>query len=107
MLLDTVDTTEGNQIGNASGDDTQTDEPGQRSACNVRILEAEETEDDAKRIQGKVKFEFLGLRCVIWRFLPFQMSKRDYTVIFPVKPGDLQNLKHSVRSQPAAHAGSC
>ena len=44
VLLDTVDTTEGNQIGNASGDDTQTDEPGQRSACNVRILEAEEAE---------------------------------------------------------------
>lgn len=29
---------------------------------------------------------------------PFQMSKCDYTVIFPVKPGDLQKLRHSIKS---------
>ena len=27
----------------------------------------------------------------------FQMNKWDYTVIFPVKPGDLQRLRHSIK----------
>ena len=30
---------------------------------------------------------------------PFQLSKWDYTVIFPVKPGDLQKLHHSITGE--------
>ena len=30
--------------------------------------------------------------------VPFQMNKGDYTVIFPVNPGDLQKLRHSIKS---------
>lgn len=33
-----------------------------------------------------------------YKGVPFQMSKCDYTVIFPVKPGDLQKLRHSIMS---------
>lgn len=30
---------------------------------------------------------------------PFQLNKWDYTVIFPVKPGDLQKLHHSIKGE--------
>lgn len=30
---------------------------------------------------------------------PFQLDKWDYTVIFPVKPGDLQKLHHSIKGE--------
>lgn len=30
---------------------------------------------------------------------PFQLNKCDYTVIFPVKPGDLQKLHHSIKGE--------
>ena len=33
---------------------------------------------------------------------PFQLNKWDYTVILPVKPGDLQKLHHSVRGEGLA-----
>ena len=30
---------------------------------------------------------------------PFQLNKWDYTVIFPVKPGDFQKLHHSIKGE--------
>lgn len=33
-----------------------------------------------------------------YKGVPFQMNKGDYTVIFPVKPGDLQKLRRGIRS---------
>ena len=30
---------------------------------------------------------------------PFQLNKWDYTVIFPVKPGDLDKLRHSIKDE--------
>jgi len=33
-----------------------------------------------------------------YKGVPFQMNKGDYTVIFPVKPGDLQKLHHGIKS---------
>ena len=30
---------------------------------------------------------------------PFQLNKWDYTVIFPVKPGELQKLHHSIKGE--------
>ena len=30
---------------------------------------------------------------------PFQLKEWDYTVIFPVKPGDLQKLHHSIKGE--------
>lgn len=30
---------------------------------------------------------------------PFQMNKWDYTVIFPVKPGDIEKLRYSIKGE--------
>ena len=46
MLLYAVDSAEGYQIGNARGDDSQADEPGEGGACHIRVLEPEEADED-------------------------------------------------------------
>ena len=35
--------------------------------------------------------------------IPFQMNKWDYSVVFPVRRGDLQNLRHSISSDGFAY----
>ncbi len=78
MLLYAVDAAEGYQIGNARGDDSQADEPGEGSACHIRVLESEEAEDgsgDAEQERGPPGGE-TGRDIVTNRLCPRKMTPR-------------------------------
>ena len=40
---------------------------------------------------------------LIYKDIPFQMNKWDYSAIFPVRRGDLQNLRHRISGKGLAY----